>query len=542
MDLTHKELRKRIALMATTRGPIQKRWDFYNNDVAREPYFPRLTDEMDDEYKRRFKIGVGWPGALANRLATYFRKGPIEVNFDIDGDPTHERAEEAATAWADTAGYNNYESFMVDVARDAGVGCEGFTKQRIRFWDPETKARLQTAGKKKAWEGQARIDRVNNTFVYMIWTIYGPIFVEGWVRTPAGDYVLSGDSTTTAEDAEVRDFEDIEAIRPASYNPVTGDLLKASGWAIYENGAEAYNKPVQYGLAPFQRFANMVSRPENETGISDIDWAIPLAHAVNHIISGAVRSVHYHGWPQMWVSGLSDEQNVQRGPESLMILPETSEGKPAKIGTLTWDQNLSGAMELQQTLTDFMAAITGVPKHMMADMEGAGKVVSGVALRLMYKNMDEACKLKEAGFRPAEERMIKSCLDILAYHNNKKGYFDQVNVSVKYNPDRTPRDRSAELDEDLKLLSMKVHNLLDMTLKWKGTELGLDTYDDVLKYAEKGAEYEAKLRAVKAKHQTPEEKALAEAARLAAEGPDKPAEPKADPEVKKEDDSAPAAG
>jgi len=501
MDLVYSIIEKRVRAMASSRDPILKRWDFYNNDVAREPYFPRLTDETGEEYDRRFKIGVGWCGAIANRLASYFRKGPIEVSFDVAGDKTHALAQEAGAVWASIATQNNVANLMTDVARDAGVAKEAYTKQRIEFFDRETGEPLKTEGGSQRWLGQVRIDRVNNSFVYRVWDRLGVTYVEAWVRTPGGEYRLLGDYTGTIEDAQVKDFEYIEAIRPASWDPITRQLLSPSGRAIFEDGKQAWSQPIPYPRVPIQRFANMVSRPDSEEGISDIEWAIPLAHAINHIISGAVRSVHYHGWPQMYVSGLPEEQDIVRGPESLMILPENFKGEAPQVGVLTWDQNLEGAMGLQKTMSDFMSAITGVPKHTLEGLDGAGSVVSGVALRLLYHNMNEACKLKEAGFKGPEEAMIRSCLGILAHHNNRPGYFDEVTVTVKYQDDRTPRDRSIELDEDLKLLTMRVTTTLELFVKHRGPALGITTLDDALQHYEQVMEYDAQLREIMQKGQ-----------------------------------------
>lgn len=496
MDLTYKVLEQRVKAMAATRTPICRRWDFYNNDVSREPYFPALTDELPEEYKRRFKIGVGWCGAIANRLASYFRKGPIEIRFDIDGDGNHPLAREASAVWADTAGINGMEAFMVDVARDAGVGSDGYTKERYELYNADTGQILKTRGDKLGWLGQIKIGRVNNSFVYRAWDRLGVTYIEAWVRLPSGEYRLLGDLGVSENSGGLPSYEYIEAIRPGAFDILTGKPLVQSGRAIFEDKVPTYTQPVPYSRPPLQRFANMVSRPESEDGISDIEWAIPLAHAINHIISGAVRSVHYHGWPQMYASGLADGQNIVRGPESLMILPAQIGSENPEVGVLTWDQNLSGAMELQNTLGDFMSAITGVPKHTLEGLDGAGSVVSGVALRLMYHNMNEACKLKETGFRGAEEEMILTTLQMLAHHNNRPGYFDGLKVSVKYNPDRTPRDRSAELDEDLKLLTMRISSTPELFLKHRGPELGIATYEDALKHYKEVAEWEAKIKAI----------------------------------------------
>lgn len=489
MDLTHDILTKRVKLMARTRGPILKRWDFYNNDVARPPYFPMLTDETAAEYQKRFKVGVGWSGAIANRLASYFRKEPIEVSFEVKGDPDNVIAKEGEAVWNDISDYNSYKTFMIAVARDAGVGQDAYTKERIVFNDKISGKLLMTDGLKGPWHGQVKIERVNNCFMYRVWTMSGIVYVEAWIRTPAGDYSLLGDPTGTPKDSVQEDLEYIEAIKPSTYDEITGEEIRPSGWAVFQNKTEKYNEPIFYKELPLQRYANMVSRPEQEEGISDIEWVIPLAHSVNHIISGAVRSVHYHGWPQIGITGVEDITQIKRGPENTIALPEG-----ATIELLTWDQNLSGAMELQSTITDFMGALTGVPRQIMQDMEGVGKVVSGVALRLLYRNMDEACRLKEAGFKEAEEKMIKASLEVLAYHNNRGGFFDEVDVHVKYNEDRTPKDRSAEIDEDLKLLSIQIYHKLDLFLKYRGKELGIETYEDAMKQFQTWAKYDKELQ------------------------------------------------
>lgn len=480
MEANRVAIRDIVVSMRSTRAPIQERWDYYNNEVDEDPYFPMLADEDPDDYAKRFRLAIGWPGALADRLATYFRQEPIEITFEVGGKQDHARATEAAELWTEISKYNNYWTFMVDVARDAGVGGNGFTRERFVACDRETGEDLKTG----AWNGRIKIERIHELFVYRFFDGLREVYILAWARTKTGEYKLLHDVTEEETDEGVIEY--MELLQPPHYNENDGVIQDKSSRAIWRNAVMIYDPQENvYWRLPFQRFANKVSRPASENGISDIKAAIPLAQACNHTVSGMVRSIEYHGWPQMYISGLGASQDLIRGPERILFAPITEDGTKADIGILSWDQNLDGARQLHLDLTDMMFSLTGVPKHMMKDLDGSGKVPSGIALRLLYRNMNEACELKEAGFKAAEETLVKTALDMLAIHNGKgNGYFQELEVHVTYNPDRTPRERIAEIDEDMKLFTFKVKNYLDFWIKYKGKDLGIETYEEALEKIE----------------------------------------------------------
>jgi hypothetical protein len=88
-------------------------------------------------------------------------------------------------------------------------------------------------------------------------------------------------------------------------------------------------------------------------------------------------------------------------------------------------------------------------------------------------------------------RSIRASLSQLAYYNDKAGYFDDVEVTVQYNPDRTPKDMEAEFDVDNKKKLAGVLNLVDLVVKYAQ---GITTREDAMKYLEERAKETARLR------------------------------------------------
>ncbi len=482
MEITREDVIKRVKAMRGSRSPIVKRWDFYRNDVARVPYFPYLHKETSEHYKKRIKISVGWCGSLANRIAAYFRKPPINVRFTVDGKEDHKLAKEAADTWAEISEYNEWDSFMIDVARDSGVGGNGYTKERIAFFDHECGRNLKT-GK---FKGRMFVDRISEAFVYRM--IFGGVagYVVAWVRIGGKAKFLHQDTP------DENKLEHIEVILPSRYDEMTGERTSPSNWSIWEREKRIYGPyEIPYSFIPVQRFANLVSRPESENGISDIEWSIPLNDYINHVLSGAVRSVEYHGEPKIVAQGVEDDSDIKWGTDNMITLPGvTAGGGVPQMKFLTWNQNIEGARTLYRDGADIISALSGIPKHMMHDLEGSGKVPSGVALRIIYESLNQVCTLKEAGFKAGEERVIAACLDQLAYHNNKPGYFSDVVVTVQYNPNRTPRDFEAEFNQDMKKMLVKYLNLIDLVLKY---EPGIKTREQALEFLKMKAEEKKQL-------------------------------------------------
>jgi hypothetical protein len=472
---TYDDIFKAVVAMKPTRAPILKRWDFYRGDVDRPPYFPRLTDETDDHYRDRLKIVVGWCGSMANRIAGYFRKEPIKFAFTVDGDEDNALAKEAGKLWEAIADYNGYESFMIDLSRDAGVGGNGYAKERFVFFDSETGEKFQTGDMK----GRVLIDRVNEAFVYRVPIGNVQAFVEAWMIRDGQVSLLEEYDTGGQERVEY-----VCLIAPPWFDPIAGELKAKSTHTVWQNKALTYGPLEIPHMIPMQRFANLVSRPASENGISDIQWLIPLNHMINHIFTGAARAVQYHGEPKPVFEGVEDDGGIKWATDSAIFLPTNASGVQPKASFLTWDQNIAGAKAIYTDAGEMMSSIGGVPKHMLGDLGAAGSVVSGVALRIMYESLNQVCKIKEAGFKPAEEKTIKTCLSMLAYYNNKPGHFDAVQVQVQYNPDRTPRDNDLEFQADQKKVLANFWNLIDLVMKY---EPDIETREQAIELLQKKA-------------------------------------------------------
>lgn len=481
IELDYRSIRKAVIDRKATRLPIQRRWDFARNDVARPPYFPYLYKETAEHYRDRLKIPVGWCGSIANKIASYFRKEPIAVHFLVDEKAEGPLVDEASELWSAMAAQNSYLAFMIDVTRDAGVGGNAYTKERFAFYDEETGEELRT-GKLR---GRIFIDRANEVYVYRMAIGGFPAFVEAWMTLDGvtqllEEYSGSGDKT-----------EYIELIMPARYDARTGQRIVPSRHMIWRDGKTVWGPAEIKHALPIQRFANLVSRPESEDGVSDIESAIPINNMINHIFSGASRAVQYHGEPKLTASGVEDIADIKWGTDNLVGLPAGADGKPATLSFLTWDQNIAGAQALYKDAADIMMAIAGVPKHMMQDLEGAGHVPSGVALRIVYEALNQVCTLKEAGFKGAEQKMIKASLDQLAFYNGQPGKFRGLQVEVFYNPNRTPADAAAEFAADTQKLLQNYLNLVDLVIKY---EAGIETREQAMEWLRVRADEKKKLK------------------------------------------------
>lgn len=481
LEIAYDSIRNAVIDRKPTRAPVQLRWDLYRNDVARPPYFPYNYQETEQHYRDRLKIGVNWCGSLANRVASYFRKEPVTVTFLEGGKEEGALVDQANEVWQEVAKYNDWTPFMVDVARDAGVGGNGYTKSRFALYDAESGEELRTGD----FRGRVNIDRISEVFIYALNIGGRDVLVEAWMTIDGAVQIIDRYGGSGEK------VEYIELVAPALYDTTSGKKLQDANWRIWRNGASIYGPYAIPFTLPIQRFANLVSRPRSENGISDIESAIPLNLMINHVFSGASRAVQYHGEPKLKARGVEDVADIKWGTDNLVGLPVSTNGETADLEFLTWDQNLSGARTLYQDAADIMTAIAGVPKHMMHDLEGAGKVPSGVALKILYEALNQVCVLKEAGFKGSEQRTIKGALEQLAYYNGRPGLFRDLQVEVKYNPNRTPVDVEAEFKADAAKLIQNYYNLVDLVMKY---EQGIETREQAMEWLKVRADEKKKMR------------------------------------------------
>lgn len=471
MDFTFDEIRDFAERFRNEKTDIQVKWDYYRNDVARKPYFPQGEKESSAEYRKRMKIPVGWPAKIVDRKNSYFRKPPITYIFDENGDTETERAQLAAALWeemsnsrlpGDAAGKLGKIPYFA--CRDAGVGGKGFTKEDIIFYDQQTGEPLTTVAEGKTFTGQVIAHRINEAFMFLQRDKYGVTFIEAWARR-GGEYRHIYD-IAGEDSSEWTTY--IEIIQPASYDVRKTDKdgapkrLRQSRHLIIKDEEVIYDAPLPYRRVPIQPWINSIGQSEY-AGASDIQRAIPLAQAINFIVTGTTRSVYYHGWPKVIISGLEDESELRMTIDGATVAPPNAQGEAPTIDLLTWDQNIDGALGLINYLGDVMCSVEDIPRGLLHSLDGIGKVSSGVALRTMYAPLNELCQDKEIGLGRAEEAFVMSCLDILATHNNYSG-FDNVNVTVQYNQDRTPRDLQMELKETEQTVAAGAGSAVDIYL------------------------------------------------------------------------------
>ena len=93
-------------------------------------------------------------------------------------------------------------------------------------------------------------------------------------------------------------------------------------------------------------------------------------------------------------------------------------------------------------------------------LEGAGKVESGIALEIVYKQFNELVSDISRLFQDYEEELIK------------KIYFMETGqelntIQISYSNSATPRNEAQEFERDKQLLEIGVYTLEEFTAKWK---------------------------------------------------------------------------
>ena len=446
MIYTEESIIKHVENHKASKKKTQTFWDYYSNDVARSPYFPKGEKEELGDYNKRLKLAIGWPGKIVDRVNSYFRKPPITVIFTENGESGTANAKLAAEVWAAMT-KTNLGRVPHNACRDAGVSGYGHTKQSIEFYDRETGEVLETIAGDKVFAGQVKATRVNDTFVYWLADKYGDTYIEAWARR--------GDEYKQISDIAGDDKDEwttyIEVIQPAAYDPRYSDeagkpnKIRDARHLIIKNGEISFDEPIEYYRIPAQRWVNSIDKSITQ-GTSDISKAINISQAINLIVSGCTRAIDYHGWPKMLGLGVDDNTEIRMTTDGMAVIPPNSAGENPEIELLTWDQDITGALDLTKYLEDAMCSIENIPRDLLHSLDGVGNVPSAVALRTMYAPLNDRCTAKEVGIGTAEASYIKSCLDVLATHNQFSG-FDNIEVTLQYNPDRTPRDLALEIAE-----------------------------------------------------------------------------------------------
>ena len=89
-------------------------------------------------------------------------------------------------------------------------------------------------------------------------------------------------------------------------------------------------------------------------------------------------------------------------------------------------------------------------------LQGAGKVESGVALEIVYKQFAELIEDLSRLFQDYEEDFIKK-LYYIEYGTELQS------IQIEYHNSATPKDTKADFERDIKLLELGVYTLEEFT-------------------------------------------------------------------------------
>ena len=231
------------------------------------------------------------------------------------------------------------------------------------------------------------------------------------------------------------------------------EYVTRDNWTIWQNGTIIWDEAHGLPYLPIQIWNNI--------DVSHNKWGTPFSERfknllikLNQLVSASHRQIL--ALPTVWTTtkDFTDDMNpLDISPDYINFV-----GSDKDLSQTSRQLNL----EWENTFIDkYTAAIYDVAQLPPKDfLQGAGKVESGIALEIVWRQFDELVSDLSRLFQDYEEELIQKIYFM--------EYGQELNsIQIEYYNSATPRNETLEFERDKQLLELGVYTLEEFTQKWK---------------------------------------------------------------------------
>lgn len=426
-------------------------------------YFPRGYNESDDEYNERAKVWVPWANIICSKLrdVTLTDETILEWQPEKDTDQSEaDRANEIQQATDKASNWNKKRSDVLFFALGLGqIGC----------W-PETRVYNKETGEKyKSANGDGVV----------IWEWWFPWFVEPVVYEEnvseiigaAKIIMMDGNKATPLLSYNINQNrqEITELYMSPSYNKDTGDNISKgfyrkwvnSKQAVFKDSDKWWNENI-YGCSPVVFYCAPDPDESKYLGAGFPLRFRNMALKHSQTISNAIQACE--ALPVIWgfTGDFGKIKNFPIRPNKIVQLPV--DGKLAQTErNLDLEEEWTAANNLER----FISLVASVPASVWDTLGSAGKVESGVALKILYQPLLDIVGTVQTHYGSAEkERMTKTLKMWNSMNPTKPVDVTKLRPEVKFKRDILPKNETEEIASDILKLANGIVTLTDLVKKY----------------------------------------------------------------------------
>jgi hypothetical protein len=444
-----------------------------------ENYWPILSGEDPEQYKDRRKIWIPWAQLISRRMASVCLSGKVVRKFEPIADANKGEADRANLLIEKMDEECDWDARAHDVYYHALALGEISLWPEFRMYNREDGQAYKVAG------GQG----------FPCWTSWFPWFVEpvvhyeysseiiGAIKTYWTDGQMMTPFITKAVGMSGHNKSVVEVWLAPQFNSRDGSAV-TSGYfkkfmdekLIFDfDGADKWSESNPYGCCPVVFFRAPDPDESGYRGKSYVDrfWNLALEHSRTISTIG-----HYIDLlPNVWVFGgeKADAEKIKIRPNEVVAVPPAGTfGQAARNMNAVEEWNLAG------NLAKFIGLAAQFPVEVLTQLDGAGKVESGVALKILFHPIVEGMQAIRASFGKTErERMRVSVMMFNAENPTKRIKLENIRPEIEYNEDLIPADDAQQIINDILLFDKGALSLKNIVMKYNPsitTEEQADTF------------------------------------------------------------------
>lgn len=238
-------------------------------------------------------------------------------------------------------------------------------------------------------------------------------------------------------------------------------------YSVYQDGAEIDSKPNPFGMVPVAHFVNYID-PLKVWGNSDLESITELNDEYNTCANSIRKIIKYHAEPTTIIFG-ARASKLEKGAKKVWS------GLPvdARVENLAYSADLKATYDYLNLIENKILKLGNIPT-VAFQTDVSTSHTSGLSIRMAYQPLFDKSERKRiaftTGFKRTTAIMAKAFeligIDLAELADNPA---ELLNVTPEFS-DPLPFDEVAQLDADIKKLSLKVTSSAALLRKYNPGE------------------------------------------------------------------------
>jgi hypothetical protein len=185
-----------------------------------------------------------------------------------------------------------------------------------------------------------------------------------------------------------------------------------------------------YEFPPVLYCQNMIA-PNEFWGMSDIeDDLIEVVDKSNFVLSSILKILRFHAYPKTFITGISNTEDIEFGPDKTLLLPVGAEYK-----VLEMQSDLSSSITMHREMKELIHELSRIPEVATGKLESVG-TLSGTALEILYQPLIEKTEAKRVTYGELVVELNRRVLALAGHGDN--------NLTTLHWQELLPKDPVAE--------------------------------------------------------------------------------------------------